>query len=493
MSAPHADSAERGAAWIVASAAAIVAAAVRVNGALHYAFWQDEVSSARIILERTPIGVVRHVARTESTPPAWYELGFLVHRLGVPVTEVRLLSVLFGAMLAAAVVVYARTMLPLWASGLAGLAVALGYQFVFHGRELRAYELHALLTVALAISAFEFIRAPSRRRAVALGLIVALGALTHYFFLLTVATVLLWIWTSASARPHRRRATLVVGAGLVPFAVWVPVMALQYRRHRFSFIGPFDGQSVSTAYWHLFARAEPRTAVLHEAAPLVLLVSVVVGCALLARRSDSGRLCALLAIAPLAAASLIWLAGPRIFDIRNLIGVGPFTAIALAALVTAIPRPAVAVAASLVVGLLVYGFIRADRVRPVAYDRVSEALVAEGWSARDPIVLFGNFYAFRSPLEWYLPGRPALTLGELGKTSCTRFFVVAAGSAGRSRTLQALFVEATRRVRSILIARVEWQGGLGDRRWRGGHLLVAKQGHSPCVRAVPEELLASRL
>ena len=105
------------------------------------------------MLERTPVGVLHHVAKTESTPPLFYELGWLVHRLGVAMQDVRVVSALAGAALAAATVVLARRLLPLWASALAGLAIALGYEFVFHGRELRAYELHALLTVGLVFAA----------------------------------------------------------------------------------------------------------------------------------------------------------------------------------------------------------------------------------------------------------------------------------------------------------------------------------------------------
>lgn len=479
--------------WMTAAAMGIVAAAVRVGGALHNAFWQDEVSSARIIVESTPVGLVRHVARTESTPPAWYALGWLVHHLGASAVDVRLLSVFAGALLAAAVVVYARTMLPLWASALAGLGVALGYQFVFHGRELRAYELHALLSVALAIAASAFVRNPSGRRALWLGLAVAVGSLTHYFFMLSLAAVLLWLWTSPTARSVRRRGTIAVAAGLVPWVFWSPVFAFQYRHHRFSFIGPFDGHSVVTAYWSLFARGEPHTAILHSAAPLLVLAGVVAGSARLARRSDEGRLSALLTLIPLAAAAVIWLAGPRIFDMRNLIGVGPFAAIALSALVAALRRPAGAAACFAAVGLLVYGYLRADRIEPVPYDRVAQALVAEGWGPRDPIVLFGNFYAFRSPLEWYLPDQPALTLGDPRAGSCEQIFVVAVRGRARNRLVDSGALSATRQVRRILVARVERADGVRDRRLRGGHVVVAKTGHGACVRALPEELLASRL
>lgn len=495
---PHAvsdvrtDPAERLALQTTALAAGGVAVAVRVSGALHYAFWQDEVASARVIVQRTPLDVLRQVARTESTPPAWYALGWIAHLVGVSVTDVRLVSVLAGGLLAVAVVFYARTLLPLWASGLAGLAVALGYQYVLHGRELRAYETHALLVVVLALSASRVVARPTRWKLTALALVVAVGALVHYFFLLSAAAVLFWLWTAPSARPVRRSATLAIAAGLVPLLVWSPALWAQYRHHRFSFIGAFDWHTVTKTYWDLFARAAPRTTVLHEAGPILLLGGIVVGCALLAKRSDGGRLCALLAITPIAVASLVWLAGPRVFDVRNLIGIGPFAAIALAALVAALPRPLAGIVALGAIAVLLFGFVRGERVRPTPYDRVATALVAEGWTPRDPIILFGGFWAFRSPLEWYLQDRPALTLGDARTAPCAPVFLVASRSA-RHRALRGLEPTATQIADGIVVARIGSPTNIHAIGRRGGSVVVARTGGSTCARPVPERLLKSRL
>jgi hypothetical protein len=79
-------------------------------------------------------------------------------------------------------------------------------------------------------------------------------------------------------------------------------------------------------------------------------------------------------------------------------------------------------------------------------------------------VLHGNFFAFWSPLEWYLPQQPALTLGLPRATSCPRLFVISHGTVRRLR----------------------------NRRPKG-RLLVAKRGHGACVKAVPERLLRSQL
>src|SRR5581483_4056572 len=96
------------------------------------------------------------------TPPLWYALGWVLHRLGAGVVDVRLLSVCAGALLAMGVVALADQVLPRPAPYAAGLFVALGSQFVLHGRELRAYELLALVATAFALALVRAQRSPTR-------------------------------------------------------------------------------------------------------------------------------------------------------------------------------------------------------------------------------------------------------------------------------------------------------------------------------------------
>jgi hypothetical protein len=412
-------------------AVGLLAAAACLPGARRFALWQDEVASARVLSEPHPVAMLRHVARTESTPPLWYAVAWLVHRCGIGIEDLRLLSVAAAALLAAGTVVAARRLLPAPAALLSGTAVALGYQFDFHGRELRAYELAALLTVALALAA-------ARDRPRTLAVVVAAGTLTHYFFLFSVAAVAIW-------RPRRLRA---IAAGLVPLAAWSPVLARQYAHHRFAFIGPFDLHAVATTYWTMFARAQPHTPLLHALVPLALLAAVVAGAALLARESDEGRLCGLLALLPVAIAAVLWLAGARVYDVRNLIGVGPFAAVAAASLVARLPRRTALAATCALALVLAAGWVRANRAHPVAYDRIAAALVAEGWRPPDPIVVDGDLYALWGPLEWYLPNRPTLALRS--SPAAVRVFVVAT-----HRTRLAQRADAVLWVRRTLVARVD--------------------------------------
>jgi hypothetical protein len=392
----------------------LVATAACLPGARGYAFWQDEVASARVISEPRPTAMLEHVAHTESTPPLWYAIAWLVHRCGAGIADVRLVSVAAAALLAVVTTVTARRFVPAWAALLSGLAVALGYQFDFHGRELRAYELAALLAVALAVAAERAVVAPSRRSSALLAAAVAAGSLTHYFFLFAAAAVVLW----------RRTTWRAVALGLVPVTSWSPVLLRQYERQRFSFIGPFNAHTVVTTYWATFARAQPHDALLHDAAPLVLFVAVISGALTLARSSDVGRLWALLAVVPVVLAGSLWLIGADTYDVRNLIVAGPFAAVAVAALVARLPHVPALLVACVLAAALAIGFVRATRVAPVAYDDVAAALVAEGWQPGDPIVVYGNVYALWGPLEWYLPEQPTLVLRRVPLTTASVVFVV---------------------------------------------------------------------
>lgn len=479
----------------VASGIALVAFAVRIGGALGFAFWQDEVGSAEAMLERTPIGVALHVARFESTPPGFYLLGWAIHNLGASLEQVRAVSALAGAVLAGWVVVFARRFMPLWAAATAGLSVALGYQFVFHGRELRAYELHALLCLALAWAAVDFAQSRDRRRRLVLALVVVAGSMTNYFFLLSLATVIVWCWALPRERSVRRGMTATLAVGLIPFLVWLPAMVKQYgHRGAYTYIPSFSFNDAVTTYWHEFVRAQPGAPVLHVTAPLLLLAAVGIGCWRLWEHSDAARLTALLATLPVLFAALIWAAGSDIYTVRNMIGVGPFAAIALGGLASSFTVRTGMIAVALGSVAIAYAYVHDDRVHPVPYDRVAEALVEQGWRPSDVIVLGGNFYSFRGPLEWYLPERPRLRLGEALGTRCDRIYVVATPSSSWYRRLAAFAPEQSRRIRGVLVARIDGRGADGLRRLLSrSRLLVTRSVGPGCAREVPETLLTSRI
>ena len=80
-----------------------VALRKRVAGRLFHGLGRtvefDHALLLQPINEHSLVGVLRQVVRTESTPPLWYVAGWFVHRSGVSVYDVRLLSVAANAVL----------------------------------------------------------------------------------------------------------------------------------------------------------------------------------------------------------------------------------------------------------------------------------------------------------------------------------------------------------------------------------------------------------
>jgi hypothetical protein len=442
---------------------ALVAAAVRLPGVYTQAFWQDEVASARILDEPTFRGLLAHIARTESTPPLWYALGWALRRAGTPLQDVRLLSVAAGALLAACVVGLALRFVPLRYAALAGLFVALGGELVAHGQELRSYELLALLSLVSARALLAEVEAPSRRRELALAAAVAAGGLTHYFFAFSVAAALAWLWLDRHAHAARRRATaaILIG-GFVPLA-WAPVMLRQLHQGRFWWIGPFRVRSAIAVPARLFTGAYANTpaGIVVSAAVLAL---VVAGCARLCRLSAAGRLTSALALGPLLGAAALWAGGMRIFALRNLVGIAPFVAVAAAAALAALPRRIAAPAWVAAAALLVLPFTPLSPGRGTPpYDELARALVAKGWTPAQPVGVFGSFYPYRAPLEWYLPHQPVLDASRVLAGVCRTVFLI----------------------RGDDVLRLHLRGPLArDPALRGATFLSNPADRSPCVQPI---------
>jgi len=430
-------------------------------------FWQDEVASARILREPTVGRMLAHVARTESTPPLWYALAWLAHRLGAPLQDVRGLSVLFGAVLAGLTVVAARAVLPLAPAALAGVLVAVGGQFAAAGWELRAYALLALLSVVFALALERAVTQPARWSAAVLVLVTSAGLLTHYFFAFTAAAGGAWLWLEPHARSSRRRVTLALLGGAALAAPWLPFAVRQYRQDRFSWIGGFDGKVVANTAFRLFTPL-----VQTEWVPLVFLLLVVAGAVRLARSSPRGRLFAALGLGPLLAAAVVWRLGVRVYADRNLIEVGAFLAVCAAAGLAAFaPRVRTAVVVALGVAALA-GFVWDQRAPGAPYARIAAALVSEGWSPTQPVMVFGSPYAFRSPLEWYLPRDPRLAIVGPARSDCRIGYVVAGRRAARGVADDVLDGQTVGR---FLVARARL-----DDRARDASLLAAPAARTRC-------------
>ncbi|HEX6762665.1 MAG TPA: glycosyltransferase family 39 protein [Gaiellaceae bacterium] len=464
----------------------LVAVAARLPGTFTQALSEDEVASARILREPTLAAMLGRTARTESTPPLWYTLAWLAHHAGLPLVDARLLSVLAGGALAATIVAVGVRLLPLPAAGLAGVLVAFGIEFVRHGHALRSYELLAFLTALFVLLLLRELERPRLRSEVAIGAVVALGGLTHYFFAFAVVAALAWLWLDPAARSIRRRTSIAIAAGGVVAAAWAPVMLVQYHRNRFWWIGEFRLRELLTVPLRLFTTAyngRPEGAVLS----VLFVAAVALGCVRLARGGAPGRLVAALSFGPLLVAGVLWGAGFEIFAVRNLIEIGPAVALAVAALVAAVPVRAAAATGIAVVALLTVSLLRQEGASPPPFAGIAHALVAEGWRPADPVAVLGNLFVFRAPLEWYLPHAPVLDAGKPNRRVCRTVFVV----APRRRRLAAGRVTGRDAAGHYVVSRLALRVPLAyPRMFRRAAILVDPAHPPACVRAIRTGRLA---
>ena len=449
---------------VVAAASAGLGAAVNVPRAFAYPFWQDEVGSARVIATPGPLAMARAVVRTENHPPGYYSLGWAFHRLGAPIVWSRAISVLAVVALSGIVVLYARRMLPLWAAAFTGLLVAFGWEFWRHGWELRPYSLFALCSLLFVLALEHAVEQPTRKRLGLLAAAVAAGSMTHYFFLLTLAGALVWLWVE---RPRQalRPVYVAIGIGLMPLVAWLPAFVKQLGSGGYRAYPGFALDSALETYAALFSRKDTSLVV-----GLLVLALVVFGSIRLWRGSSTGRLCALSCLLPVAATSLVWLAGPHVYVVKNFVGAAPFAAVALASALTALPRAA-AVAAAAVAAALVVALYADSRGRIVPdYDLVAATLVQQGWTEQDPVLVFGDPYQFLHPLDWYLPGG-RLEVATWNGRPCASVYVVSLGGRG-----QALLAGVpARRVKRIVVGRVRYRVTIPEAaRRRNGHLLATR-------------------
>jgi Dolichyl-phosphate-mannose-protein mannosyltransferase len=399
---------------------------VRIPPAVGYPLWQDEVASARIMIEPTIGAAMGRVADTESTPPLWYGLAWMVEQAGFPVEAGRLIGLVASALLAGLLVVYARRFLPLWAAGLAGFIVALAGQLVLRGAELRAYALYALLALVFAWLLERAAERPSWGRLAALAAVAAAGLLTHYFFAFVALAAAAWLWTTPGFRASRLPVSVSLAASVLPFLLWLPSMVEQVENQRFSWIGDFSLLKTVAVYssfgWNagpLYVRDLVDIGPLDGILRVGVFLAVVGGCIVAWRLGPRGRLTAILALAPVGMAALLWLAGENLFTARNVLACAPFAALAIAALAASLPRRWGRLAAAACVLVVAVGLAREIELAPPPYDEVADALVELGWEPDTPIAItggahelsyLGSAYAVRGPVSWYLPGHPKLVL-----------------------------------------------------------------------------------
>jgi len=475
----------------------VVTVGVRAPPAALDSLWLDETVSARVIAAPSLVASLRRVRARDSNPPGWHVLNKALYEAGngaVSMEGLRVLSILFNVALVALVVAYGLSLsLPPWSATLAGALVALGTNFVAHGAELRPYSLLALIALAFALALQRAVRRPTVGRLALLACVVAVGSLTHYFFLLGVAAGILWLAVAAPT-DCRVRVGASVGAGLLALVPWLPSFLHQYRHDMFAYLGPFNWRSVLYSYPRIVGVLNER-GVLPAVGRVAFACLVIGGLVVLVRRRErESTLVAFMAAVPLILAAFLWLLGPRIFNERNLLVAGPFVAVAVAAALAAMPRVAAVLVSVLLLAALGTSIWRFEgEFGRASYEGIAGALAEQGWQPADVIIQFGPApLGLIRPLGWYLPGRPELVNTTSTRCSPRTFVVSYDRSAGPtwlsrhgrsiiSRRAFAAYDHTPRGPQSrppIIVAALDRSKGLAwDARAHGGQLYTAR----PCV------------
>src|ERR1700728_817167 len=291
------------------------------------------------------------VRKSEVAPPSYY---LLLHAwIGLTGSDsiwtMRLLSVLAGICLVAAVWWLARLLSGDVAALLAALLTALSPLVVQYSQEIRAYVfvmLFATVAVAAAIAARD---AASQQRWLALAGVASVAAIwTHYTGLLVIAPLVLYVWCAPGFSRRARRAYAAACASAL--VIVAPLMVLQLRAGHQGGVAPYAHLTatnlekvVGTPFDGRFAGSQ-LTHVAGSGAAVVAL-------AYLARRlcRDTPELWLLLAAAlvPVLALAAVTLAatvsGESTYDsliTRYTAVAAPFMIVALGFAIATISRPA---------------------------------------------------------------------------------------------------------------------------------------------------------
>jgi 4-amino-4-deoxy-L-arabinose transferase-like glycosyltransferase len=315
--------------WLLLGLATIVAAGLRLPFLGHQSLWLDEIFTRQILREPTLSGLWHHIEATESTPPLYYLLGWLLHARST--VAMRLISAL--ALIAAVPVGYlAFRRLVGWRAALAtAWILAVSPILVSYSTDARSYGLF-VLTALLSVWAFSVLLDRTSPRQFALWVIASVACVwTHYFGASVVAAeVIVLLVALPRVRLATTGCTSLLALCLVPL---VPLVTSQAGDERAEFIAgiPLSTRLSETVRQFAMGPNVPRTW-LETAGVVLFCLAVGAGAVMAARSRDGPRV--LLALAVIVFGAPLLMAALGIEDrfyARNVIALAPLAA-ALAAL-----------------------------------------------------------------------------------------------------------------------------------------------------------------
>jgi uncharacterized membrane protein len=315
--------------WLILALATIVAAGLRLPFLDHQSLWLDEIYTRSILRESSLAGLWRHIEATESTPPLYYVLGWLIKARSA--AAMRLIPAL--ALTAAVPVSYLafRRLVGSRAALATAAILAVNPTLVAYSTDARSYGLF-VLTALLSVWAFSALIEAGSALRYALWALASVSCIwTHYFGVFIVCAETLAL---LHAHSRERRLTLswtvLIGLLLVPL---VPLLSSQTDNERAGYIAgiPLTKRVAETVRQFAMGANVPRT--LLEALGLLVFYLAIAAGVWIALRSAPKRSRVLLALAAIALATPLLLSALKIEDrfyARNVIAMLPLAA-ALAA------------------------------------------------------------------------------------------------------------------------------------------------------------------
>ena len=370
---------------LAVGALTLLALGLRV-AAMDESFFGDELFTHLIATRPDLHAVLAGVRSTlEISPPLFFVIAWLFGKIGDPFVWLRMPSLLAGvATVPLVYVLGARTVGR--AGGLAGAALfALSPFAIFYASEARAYALMTLIVVLSTLALLRALETNERRWWVAFALLQAAAMYSHYTAVFVLAAQFGWAFLT---HPERRLPLFLSSAGAaVLFAPWVPLMIDDSNAPNQRIIGAFEPFGVKTVARNTGRLVDggpfaPLTDLPGTAAFVMLGLATLIGLAGLALRlrrgtrpalADRAVLIGLLALAAPVGASLYSALSDDLYVARNLISSLPYLALALGALLTALPRALAVPALGLAIAALAiggFGTLETDTQRP-AYDEAA--------------------------------------------------------------------------------------------------------------------------
>lgn len=226
--------------------------------------WYDEGFTAFVVYDGTdsPDGIrsaVRYVldsavtvferARSDVHPLLYYGLmdGWTL-MMGEATWILRLPSVFFGLIALSATYALGRDLFDRPTGLIASLILGVSHFFIYYNREARMYTLLVAITVLLILAMVRWLRQPTSRRALILGVLMGLLMHTHYIGVLIILTLLFYqayYFIRERQFVGVRRWLLPYVIGFMVFLPWLPFAIQQLTGHP---NGPL-GQVVFPTEW----------------------------------------------------------------------------------------------------------------------------------------------------------------------------------------------------------------------------------------------------